>query len=176
MGKIDIKCVMDWFILIVIKFGVGKNVMFKYCWVNEFYIGCYVGIIGSVLIVLELQFKVYFMIDIGFGGGIGFLLVVDKEQMFVFMWGSLLMFMQLEVNFVNQFNNVFGSYNGNQEDINVGYVMMENKFGKWQFVFGICFEVINICFKVLGQVLDNQNFYVFFDVVNGNWELFVLFM
>ena len=169
-AKIDIKRAMDWSIPTAIKFGVGKNVTFKHRWVNESYIGRYVGTTGNALTALEPQSKAYFMIDTGFGGGIGPLPVVDKEQMFAFMRGSPSMFTQSEANLANQLNNVLGSYNGNQEDINAGYVMMENKLGKWQFVSGIRFEATNTRSKVPGQVLDNQNPYAFFDAVNGNWE------
>jgi iron complex outermembrane receptor protein len=155
-GKIDIKRTMDWAIPTTLKAGFGKNVTFKHRWVNESFIGRWAGTGASRTMP---QSKASFLIDTGFGGGIGPLPVVDKEQMFSIMRANPSLFTQTEANRATQLSNVLGSFNGNQEDINAGYLMMENKIGKWQLVSGLRYEATNTRSKSPGQLPDDLNPY-----------------
>lgn len=156
-AKIDAKRVMDWGVPSILKFGVGKNVLFKHRRVNESFVGRYVGTTGNALTAVKPQSKASFLIDKGWGGGIGPLPVLDKEAMYALFRSSPSMFTQSEANLATQVTNVLGSYNGNQEDVNAGYVMSEHKIGRWQFVIGARGEFTNTRTRAADEVPVEEN-------------------
>lgn len=156
-ARIDVKRVMSWSIPTSYKAGFSDRVTFRHRWVNESFNATYVGPTGSALTSSMPQSKAYFLIDKGWGGGIGPLPVPDKEAMHALSKSNPNHFTQTEANLATDLGNVIGSFQGNQEDIRAGYIMQESRLGRWRLQAGLRNENTRTISRVPDEVPVNRN-------------------
>jgi iron complex outermembrane receptor protein len=166
-AKLDVKRVMSWRIPTTLQAGVARNVTFKHRWVSESMVARYIGPTGNALTSPLPLSPATFLIDKGFGGGIGPLPVVNKEALYTYWRTTPAYFSQSEANLATQLNNVRASPQSNQEDVQAGYLMAQSRLGKWQVVGGVRFESTHTRSTVPGEVPIKDNPFAIFNPATG---------
>ncbi|HWA28740.1 MAG TPA: TonB-dependent receptor [Lacunisphaera sp.] len=166
-GKIDVRRVMNWEVPTTLQAGLARNVTFKHRWVSESVVARYIGPTGNALTSPLPLSQASFLIDKGFGGGIGPLPVVNKEALYTYWRTQPSLFSQSEGNLASQLNNVLASPQSNQEDVQAGYVMAQSRLGKWQVVGGVRLENTHTRSTVPGEVPIKDNPYATFNSTTG---------
>ena len=156
-GKFDVKRVMSWSIPTSYKIGLHRNVSFRHRWIGESFVGRYIGTTGSALTARMPRSNADWLLDQGFGGGLAPIPQANREQLFALRREHPDYFSQSEANRAAELDDLRGSFQGNQEDINAAYVMQESKLGNWRFVAGLRGENTHTNTRAPREVPDSEN-------------------
>lgn len=136
-GRLDVKRAMNWSVPTSYKLGINRNVSFRHRWIDESFVGRYVGPAGNALTARVPQSPAFFLSDQGFGGGLPPIPLANREAAYTLRRDHPEWFSQTEANLANELDDVLGSFQGNQEDIRALYAMQESKLGNWRLVAGL---------------------------------------